>query len=143
MITRPSELFDAIRAGMERQQWRRSTVPFRSFTGEKPRYRNPEGLGCAIGVLIPTNKYTPQFEVRASLQFNPDILAAADVAHNLWPLCKHIQTLHDVAATADEWRTAFDAFEQKELGVEESIDQYAPDGGSTPDQGSSITPGEQ
>lgn len=56
------------------------------------RYRNSEGMKCAIGALIPDELYSPSMEGYIARQLNQQ--------HNLWPeelnlLASDLQNIHD------------------------------------------------
>ena len=62
-------------------------------------YRSENGRKCAIGHLIPDDKYTPKFE-QTRVDF--DILAAANVACNIDNLVftGHLQNVHDNSSSS-------------------------------------------
>jgi hypothetical protein len=64
--------------------------------GDNPNkclYRSPLGLQCAIGCLIPDDKYKDRFEDPGNL--NPDILEAANIDPADLPLAYRLQKIHD------------------------------------------------
>lgn len=66
--------------------------------GDGPRlvgcmYRNPEGLRCAVGVLIPDNRYNPNLEgVTAD---NPIVVDALEGICSNIGLLMELQCIHD------------------------------------------------
>ena len=89
-------------------------------------YRGPEGRKCAIGCLIPDEKYDPAFEGFAfhpapipSLEIPPvplkqiSLLAAAGLEAIQLPLGRRLQAIHD-AYTVEEWPFQLDLIEAEE-----------------------------
>lgn len=57
------------------------------------RYRGPNGLKCAIGCLIPDEKYKPELET--IIASNSAILSAAGLTFEQSALVEELQNIHD------------------------------------------------
>ena len=81
------ELFDTVSAHLLKQNERSA-----SGNGEC-LYRGPSGLKCAIGCLIPDDRYTPDLEgVNAC---GDQVSQAAGLDSTNTDLVRHLQILHD------------------------------------------------
>jgi hypothetical protein len=67
-------------------------------------YRGPKGKKCAIGALIPDEKYESSFETH-DVSSNPMIAKAAGLRSNQLYLAQYLQTIHD-GTHANGWRKA-------------------------------------
>lgn len=67
-------------------------------------YYAADGKKCAIGCLIPTDKYDPRFENKSLCSFGwgDDILAAAGLTSDQKYLAKRLQNIHDCVGVA-QW----------------------------------------
>lgn len=68
-------------------------------------YRTADGNKCAVGCLIPDEKYDPSFEGQSV--YEPKVLAATGLAREFLPLLSSLQTAHD-----DLWWPGVDGAEQ-------------------------------
>jgi hypothetical protein len=112
MITEETQLLDAIEDAMARQGWRRAVV-----NGGLCAYRTDDGRGCAIGCLIPAERYSERFEgagmqlVRgesaAATNLRLEIFAAAGIHPSLMHIAATVQRVHDKAFTDAEWKANF------------------------------------
>lgn len=108
------EIFDIVSAHLLKQNERSCTV---DVNGSDPcLYRGPFMMKCAIGCLIPDDKYEKKFEDFAlgSPIIGPLICAAANIDPEHIELPKELQHIHDemdpccwaeqLRKTADEWK---------------------------------------
>jgi hypothetical protein len=65
------------------------------------RYRTRHGLKCAIGILIPDDRYQPEFEGRNCSY--PAITEAAGLEDHNFPLVRYLQNIHDESPVS-EWK---------------------------------------
>lgn len=56
-------------------------------------YRGEDGMKCAVGVLIPDDKYSSSFE-GLTAEDTPIKKVLAELGHDI-PLCKALQNVHD------------------------------------------------
>lgn len=99
------ELFDKVATHLLTQN-------AKSLDDDSCQYRNPEGLACAVGCLIPEDEYTPQIErlsVAELYGYHNDILgeyqerrlmlaillSAAGVKEGHLELLRELQIIHD------------------------------------------------
>lgn len=73
--------------------------------GNQCKYRTPDGLKCAIGCLIPDEKYHRALEGLAVGDLGVQV--AADLQPIQRDLSQHLQMIHDVYRPA-EWREELD-----------------------------------
>lgn len=66
------------------------------------KYRGPNGLKCAIGPLIPDEKYKTSFE-GDTVTGNHRIVEAAGIPISAFQLASTLQRIHD-GYTPEEWR---------------------------------------
>lgn len=67
------------------------------------RYRTLEGLKCAIGCLIPADKYTPELEGNSVT--SKSVIAATGLTDDLQMLALNLQVVHD-SNNPSEWKTS-------------------------------------
>lgn len=97
------ETFDTIVAHLRKQN-------ARSTSGFGCKYRGPNGRKCAVGILIPDDKYKQDME-----QCNCDIVHIATLLEQLGhdvPLCRDMQTVHDHFNIPD-WESHFRVIAEK------------------------------
>lgn len=100
MINTRQELVDAIRAAQEKQNWMRAS---NDDNGCKYRLvlEDETVLKCAIGCLIPDDKYNPEFEEKAFYgkcvmpEWTNRIMEAAGVNPELFDALSEMQEAHD------------------------------------------------
>lgn len=80
------ELFDKVRTHLLTQN-------DRSVRGAVCLYRGPAGLKCAIGALIPDDRYDESLEGKLATQ--SAVLAAAGIEENSGFLVEKLQQIHD------------------------------------------------
>lgn len=82
------ELFDKVAKHLLTQK-------AKSFDSQRERcmYRGPGGLCCAIGCLIPNEKYEPWLEGKGTT--NIDVIAAAGLTEGNRELAYRLQLIHD------------------------------------------------
>ena len=73
-------------------------------------YRGPNGLKCAIGVLIPDEKYEPEFEGLGAI--NKELCAAAGISHIGKDFLGDLQDIHDQHRPS-RWAQKLRAFAKK------------------------------
>ncbi len=85
------EAFDKMATGLAGQNFRRSMNP-----DGKCAYRNPAGLKCAIGHLIPDEKYSPKMD-SSSMRFQEvlSVIGVTDIADRIF--YEECQGAHDYA----------------------------------------------
>ncbi len=72
------------------------------FENPSCKYRGPDGLMCAAGVLIPDDQYTPDMEgLSCSAEDKPIYHVLVQAGHDP-NLCQRLQTCHDVY-DVEEW----------------------------------------
>jgi hypothetical protein len=89
------QLFDTVATHLLTQR-RRSTR--KSFCA----YRGRDGLRCAIGCLIPDERYTPNLEGKSAEQ--ADVRRAAGLRRGQGTLATDLQNLHDTLPV-NQWHT--------------------------------------
>jgi hypothetical protein len=87
----PQEIFDVVSEHLF-NQGKRSVDKFHC------RYRNDDGLRCAVGVLIPDTYYLPEYDI--GNQTIKSLLSVhstqfPDWMHDNVELLSHLQTVHD------------------------------------------------
>lgn len=98
------EIFDLAYAGIKSQGFKRSAKPHGCL------YRGPEGRKCAIGWLIPDEKYIPEME-NYSLR-SSGILEVAEINPEDVNFCIELQVCHDKAYTEADMQFSLDHFRQ-------------------------------
>lgn len=86
-MRRRQEIFDAAYKGLASQGF------VRSLAEVGCAYRGAEGRRCAIGFLIPDEKYSPELE-----GLTPEdivVCRAADICEDDWMFAKDLQEAHD------------------------------------------------
>lgn len=94
------ETFDLVVAHL-RKQGRKCVDP----DTNRCRYRGPDGLKCAVGVLIPDEKYSATFETRGAL-WSPISSVLRELGHDP-VLCNSLQLVHD-SVSVDNWEPHFE-----------------------------------
>lgn len=77
----------------------------RSMENDRCAYRNSAGLKCAVGCLIPDEKYSEDLEGKTVRSFYDTNLFedVFDPKNNeIWRMLSHLQDIHDGASTV-EW----------------------------------------
>lgn len=89
------ELYNKVKAHLLAQRTK-------AMYGNMCRYRTPDGLKCAIGCLIPDDKYNPSFEGRGIADRGDGqessvfpIADAAGIVPSQFPLAGDLQWIHD------------------------------------------------
>lgn len=80
------EIFNTVVRGLRGQGWQRSVE------GGSCRYRCDDGRKCAVGHLIPDERYSPDLEGVAVVR--PSVLYALGIPHYT-PVLGRLQVLHD------------------------------------------------
>ena len=85
------EMFTKVWLGLQAQGWRQSII------GTTCRYRGPEGLKCAIGHLIPDDKYQSDWESSSIgyLLGRFPLLVGLHVTQEDVAFLEHLQRAHD------------------------------------------------
>lgn len=91
------ETFDLIVAHLRKQNEK-------SLNGDYCRYKNADGLKCAVGALIPDEKYSISLEERNALE-HPVAELLLELGHDP-ALCNRLQIVHDVYLI-DDWEEQF------------------------------------
>jgi hypothetical protein len=73
-------------------------------------YRGPNGLKCAIGILIPDSKYHPSLEGRVCR--TPEVMAAAELEKENLELARNLQHVHD-NFEPEEWSDRLNEVEKE------------------------------
>lgn len=100
MYQSEQEIFDVVYRGLAGQGFKRSmaTLPGTLYPGCS--YRGNDGLKCAIGQLIPDDKYDPSFELGNNVvEGNPNIREAAGIPDHLVSYASSLQQIHDSKET--------------------------------------------
>lgn len=66
-------------------------------------YRSPQGLKCAVGVLIPDEQYDPKMECGGIYTLNRNFPQLGFKVHE--DLLKHLQEVHDGNESTEHWRS--------------------------------------
>jgi len=77
--------------------------------GDLCMYRNPEGLSCAIGCLIPPEEYDPKMEDKGIDGLIDSFLLSKelyDEFNNSYELLYRMQRIHD-SIPVEKWETNF------------------------------------
>lgn len=118
------EVFDKAVRGLRDQGWRKASVGGDWISGAC-KYRTSSGLRCAIGHVIPDEKYSPKLEGRS----------AYDVAHHIGLVIEdmpsgfflnRLQECHDQALNRLDMHRRFRAFAAR-YGLEFPADCLAPE----------------
>jgi len=104
MLTR-QEIFDKAWSGLEFQGFRRSA------TSAGCAYRGDGGLRCALGWLIPDERYHHSLEGRGVGE--PEVLNATGISHEDADFAIALQGVHDFARGATEMERRLLAFARK------------------------------
>jgi len=98
------ETFDIIVAHLRRQGCRAGVKS--DYGNIRCCYRTPDGLKCAVGILIPDDRYEPDMEGLV-LRDNRKLkaLVVDELGHSLY-LCDRMQMNHDGDAV-DNWEAGF------------------------------------
>lgn len=114
------EIFDYVYSCMEKQNWQRS-MSTGSWPGvNRCRYRGNNGMKCAIGHLIPDDKYKPEFDETEAAFFSFSSLIDLGViyspkgtpltySYDLYFFLESLQWCHDDGKTPEQMRKNFDA----------------------------------
>jgi hypothetical protein len=70
----PERAFEIVTNGLASQRWEKSWAPsINSHLGMDCKLRSPDGKKCALGWLIPDEKYTPDMDTCSAEWPLPDI----------------------------------------------------------------------
>lgn len=85
------EMFNKVWLGLQAQGWKQSII------GTTCRYRGPEGLKCAVGHLIPDDKYQSYWESSsiAYLIGRFPLLLGMQLTEEDMEFLEHLQRAHD------------------------------------------------
>jgi hypothetical protein len=100
------EIFNAAYIGLHGQGWKKSTDGAESSPA--CMYRGKNGLKCAIGHCIADEDYVPHLEGR--FVRSEGVLCAAKIALGDQLFAGEMQRQHDLASSAAEMKTRFEAF---------------------------------
>lgn len=101
----PQETFDRVVTHL-RKQGRKSVDP----STHRCMYRGPDGLKCAVGALIPDEKYSAVFETKGTL-WSPIRSVLLELGHDP-TLCNSLQLVHD-SVSVDNWESHFEIVADK------------------------------
>jgi len=100
MIDR-QDVFARAVAGLASQGFRRSTKKNSPFC----MYRGPDNLKCAIGWVIPDDKYDPTMDAKPwSLGNVLNVVFGEKVSDADIDFCRNLQTRHDCGETPDDMK---------------------------------------
>ena len=83
--------------GCAAKEW---VVHFRGIQSKLCRYRTADGKKCAVGCLIPDDRYTPDLEGKTATQ--EPVAAAAGLEPHNFQLAARLQCIHD-SVEPDQW----------------------------------------
>jgi len=75
----------------------------RSIEGGRCHYRGPNGLKCAVGVLIPDNRYSPKMEGKHLHGIFEEISDLFESETHMVALLARLQEIHD-SYSPDQWK---------------------------------------
>lgn len=109
------EYFDIIVAHL-REQKIPAVIADMGTVGPRCRYRLVQGdriLKCAIGCLIPTDKYNSEMEEKGSIELNHLVQVAIEVSDSdMLKAFSKLQNIHD-RTPPEEWEARFFEFANK------------------------------
>lgn len=88
------EIFTRVKQHLLTQNARAVMRDDSCHNGERCAYRGADGLKCAVGCLIPDDKYTPDIEYMMVAEFPEDLLGFSPTFKQM-DLLRRLQGMHD------------------------------------------------
>lgn len=109
MNSETQELFNKIYLGLKSQNFEQSAV----YENDNLRclYRGPNGLKCAVGFLIPDEKYNESIE-----HMSPWNLVVEGIVKSDLNFLREMQSIHDNACDPEDMRLELESY-AKDLGL--------------------------